>query len=230
MEIPSSTIYLKKVDGLTSATLIRLAESMKSKKYNKESGFGFSVDYCDSSQIEGYFILDVPMFTTDFDIEKLIITKTKVVKKSIIKFYIDLECHTLAIFSDKKNISPLISEISKQSNFSLEIDDVFFEPDYVIKELEAKGIEYQIKKMRIKDYSLNENCIGSFFVTVFGNQEGKKLIYKYSSQITYLGLGLNMNDNVISVGFYQTGAVRIYTKIEDFSEFMLLITKALIDE
>ncbi len=62
---------------------------------------------------------------------------------------------------------------------------------------------------------------------VLENHEGIRLINEYNSTITYTGLNLSINTDEISIGLYESGALRIYNKLYDSTELTSILKEKL---
>lgn len=221
------TINFKKINGIDSNNLITIANKMNTHRYDTQEDYGYIVKNQDANHILGYLIIDYPTYITEFDMNERIIKKIKTMRKLAIEFLIDMEYNLIEIYSDKKNTSRVINEIGKLSEYKVSIDDVCFNAKNIIKKLDDKSIEYNIKNLRIRDFSINKYTIGSFFVKVLENHEGVRLIDEYIHTITYMGFNLSINNSEVSVGLYDSGALRIYNKLDDSTETMSVIKEIL---
>ena len=222
-----TTINFKKIHGVDSHILNVIADKMNRQRYNTHDGYGYVVKSQDDSHVLGYLIIDYPTYIMEFDMDEMATKKIKTMKKLAIEFLIDLEYNLIEIYSNKKNVGLVINEIGKLSEYVVSIEDVYFRAKDVINKLNDKSIEYSIKNLRIRDFSINKHTIGSFFVKVLENHEGVRLINEYNSTITYTGLNLSINTDEISIGLYESGALRIYNKLYDSTELTSILKEKL---
>lgn len=227
MVLTPTTIYFKKIHNISHHLLSVISEKMENQKYSNEEGYGFIIENRDPNHIQSYFILDYPTYVTRLDANRLSVEKVKVMRKSIVEFLIDLEYGIIEIYSHKKNSSRIISEIGKLSGYSISIDDVYFRARDLIEKLDDRNVKYSIRNLRIQDFSINKYTIGSFFVRILEDHEGLRLIGEHNPSITYVGMNLTIDNDKISIGFYESGAIRIYNKLENSPEIVSLLREYL---
>ncbi len=226
METPT-VINFKKINNVDIHLLDIIANKMNEQTYNAKEGFGYILRSHDPTHILGFLILDYPTYTSQFDPNEMVIKKEKIIRKLFVEFLIDIEYNLIEIYSDKNNVTRVINEIGKLSEYSISIDDVYFKAYDVINRLNNQKIKYEIKNLRIQDFSINKFTIGSFFVKVLENHEGLRLIKEYNPTITYLGLNLSIDNNEISLGLYESGALRIYNRFDESIEIICALKKIL---
>lgn len=221
------TINFKKINDVDAHILSTIVEKMNIQKYNTHEGYGYVVKNQDVNHVSGYLIIDYPTYITEFDMTEMIMKKTKTTKKLAIEFLIDIKYNLIEIYSDKKNVVRVINEIGKLSDYAMSIENIYFKANNVIEKLNDGHIEYELKNIRMRDFSINRYTIGSFFVKVLENHEGIRLINEYNPTITYIGLNLSINNNEVSIGLYESGALRIYNKLEDSTEIISVLKETL---
>lgn len=227
MLMTPTVIYFKKIHNMSHHLLSMISERMENQKYSNEEGYGFIIIDRDPDHIQGYFILDYPTYVTKFDANEMTVEKVKVTRKSIAEFLIDLKYGVIEIYSHKKNASRIINEIGKLSGYSISIDDIYFRAKDLIEKLDEKNAKYSIRSLRIQNFSINKYTIGSFFVKILEDHEGLRLIGEHNPSITYVGMSIAVDNDRISIGFYESGAIKIYNKIDDSSEIVSLLREYL---
>jgi hypothetical protein len=227
MVLTPTMVYFKKIPNITDRLLNVISENMRNHKYKNEEGYGFIIESRDPAHIQSYFILDYPTYVTKFDADEMTIEKVKVMRKSIVEFLIDLEYGIIETYSHKKNASRIINEIGKLSGYSMSIDDVYFRAKDLIGKFDEKNVKYSVRSLRIQNFSISKYTIGSFFVRVLEDHEGLRLIKEHNPSITYVGMNLTLDNDEISIGFYESGAIRIYNRLDNSTEIISLLREYL---
>jgi hypothetical protein len=215
------TINFKRLKNLPENQLVELSKKMVNQKYSENEGYGFVLKNIDQKHIQAYLIIDIPSYSTSFDPVKLDVIKNKIIKKIAIEFVIDLNYNLLEVYSDKSNTNRLITELGKLSNFSIVVEDIQFKVKDIVKHIKQNRLTYTIKKLRIRDFSINEYTIGSFYANILASEEADRLITKYNNLITYVGLIYSIGKNDISLGIYDTGIVKLYNKTDESDEVLI---------
>lgn len=80
-----------------------------------------------------------------------------------------------------------------------------------------------ITGLRIRDFSINEYTNGSYHLKVFENHEGERLLKEYGSDVSYLTIEFEVQNEAVTVGFYDSGSVQFYSKTAEDEELMYQI-------
>lgn len=220
MTFNSYVINFKEVEGIDEALFKEILSKMKSQKYDESLGYGFFVEDYGKNYILGYLIIDSPTYINKFDPTDSSIKKINYVKQLIIKFLIDSKNNLIEVYSDKNNTTKVVNEIGKLSEYKMVSDDINFNLCEIINKLERRKVQFEIKNLRIKDFPLTSCSVGTYFGNISENEEGIKLINKYQSSVSYIGLNISNNSKNTFIGIQETGSVRIYCSPEDSQELL----------
>lgn len=228
MVSPPITIGLKRLWDMDRSQFEEIVSRLGERQYTIEEGYGFVTKEKSINYASFYFIVDYPTYIYDFNDKTMAVQKIKTMRKKAIPFAIDFNYHTIEVSSDKKNLKLIINEISKISEYKLNVEDVIFKASEVIKKLETCEASFQINTLRIRDFSINEYTIGSFFVKVLEQHEGLRLIEEYNESITYVGLSVEINGECLSIGIFDSGTIKAYGQYSDVSNVIAWIKYCLL--
>lgn len=220
MTFNSYTISFKGVEGIDEVLFNVILSKMKNQKYDENLGYGFFVEDYGKNYILSYLIIDSPTYINKFYSFDSSIKKINYVKQSIIKFLIDSKNSLIEVYSDKNNTTKVVNEIGKLSEYKIVSDDINFNLCEILNKLERQKIQFEIKNLRIRDFPLTSCSVGTYFGNISENKEGIKLINKYQSSVSYIGLSIFNDNKNTFIGIHETGSVRIYCSPEDSQDLL----------
>ena len=224
------TINFKRIYIDSSNCMDDLINRMRQMVHSREldvSRDGYVLKNVEKDYVFGYYVFEYPTYTIDFDLNELEPVKVKTMKKAVIPFALDLKYNLLEVYSDKNKTFLIVNELSKLLNFNLSVDDLSFNAKRIISRIEKLGYDYKIKTIKIKDFKLNSSVIGLYSAKVADNEVGRSLIREYGNSIIYVGVSISLDSNNISLGFYESGSLRIFSKLDD-SEYVIQALKEIL--
>lgn len=201
--------------NLTKDLYIRIKRRMREETYNREQTYGFVLDSFETKSVSAYLVITTPTKVQSFDpsskkVEEQVIDRTK-----LVPFRVDQKFQFLEVFSNKKDTQKVITHLDKIVRQDFIVEEYFIPLDELYKFLTSQKWKIKIKSVRINNFSLNKHTNGNCYLKVFEESEAKRLLDKYTDDVTYLGLDFVINENHIAVGFYRRGSIRIYSKTEE---------------
>lgn len=191
-----------------------LVSSISSTKYGENGKYGFVIKESEANRIEAHLIVKSPTSFRDYNEEKNIVERVEQDRRVLIPFRLDFQRQFLEVFSDKQNTKKVVSRLGASTNRGISIDSMDLDLPKVYSMLSSSSMKFNIKSLRIRDFSINEYTSGNYYLTVYEQSEGKRLINDYASKISYIGLEFTEKETEKTVGLYDSGSVRLFSNIE----------------
>jgi hypothetical protein len=150
-------------------------------------------------------------------------------RTDLIPFRIDFEHQFLEVFSNQEDTSKVVTRLSQLANWSVAISDINLDLSELHRSLIGSNFDIDTSSLRISNFSLSEQTNGSCHLKVFDESEVQRLMEKYNTDVTYLGIKFDIPGEEISVGFYRGGTIRFYNKTEEDNELMSSIKQLFTD-
>ena len=215
----SSSMIFKKIEN-DGISVLEIIDCIKSKEYSPSMNEGFFIDEVANKTIYANYIYELPTIVSKFDESILDFKKEKTIVKTLISFSIDVSNNVLTIFSNASKSHRLITELGKILSIKLSISDIQFSPQTIISKFDSKNIKLNINSIKVNDFNFENKYIGTYWIKIFEQSTANELIERYSGQINFFAANLEMQDEKISIGFYSSGRIRIYNKLEEKYELI----------
>jgi hypothetical protein len=176
------TMLFKKIQR-RSITLKDIIIKIKENEYSESIGEGFSIKEIGENIIYANYIYQSPSLITKFDEETLDIKTEKIINKAVVNFSIDVSYNLITIYSNSPKSRRLLTEIGKMTKFQMPIEDVNFSPLNLLPKFENSNKIFNITSLRIRNFKLNQNLSGTFWVKILEQGTAKELIYNYPGEI-----------------------------------------------
>lgn len=195
------------------------------KKVIKENSYtrgneGYILRDASGHAIAADYVFRFPTFVDVFDEKKLEFTKEKISRIALVRFSLDYSFRLLTIFSKSSAVYRLITDLGKITDFRMSVDDVTFNPNQIIRKFKKASYDLNINSIRIKNFSYDEDIIGTYAAKVKTQQVVKRLLEDHSGDVSYISGYLELDDKRITLGFFQNGSLRIYGDPEDLPEMV----------
>ncbi len=222
------TINYKKLIYLDEKLYYELINQFEKTPYTPKTGSGFLIKNQEINSIQCYFILEKPIYYTIYDVTNNTIKKEKSIKKDVVEFLIDKKNHLIEIYSNKQNSKRLINEIGKLCKFNLTISDIIFNPKIIIKKFEDEKINFIIRSLKIRDFTIKKRIIGTYNIRSIENYEAKEIINESNHNISYFTVQMKIEKKFLTIGIYRSGTIRLFNKIEDIENSLEDLKKLII--
>ncbi len=213
------TLFFKQIhcDDFSIKDIIDL---IKKNEYTKTKKEGFVIKEVNENIIYANYIYQYPSYINKFDDELFDFKREKIYYNNVINFSIDFTYNLISIFSNSSKANRLITEIGKLTHFKIIIEDVEFSPQNIIHTFKKSNYVLNISSLRIKNFRVNQNLLGTFWAKILDEKTVLELINNYSKDIIYFGASTTIGSKNVSLGFYHSGLIMIFNKIENIYELV----------
>lgn len=197
-------------------------------EYSDERTYGFEVISNEPSHLSANLITSTPERFQRYDPDRGEMVTEDIVQAQRTPFRIDFERRLLEVFANKEKNGEVVNRLGQVTQ-SLITHDIPLDLVRLHSSIRDQNISATIDSLRINNFSLRENTNGNCYLNTYDEGTAQDLIDEYQSDITYLGTEFEIKQEAVTVGFYRSGSIRLYSKTEMDEELIELI-KDLIQE
>jgi hypothetical protein len=221
-----TTLVFKRINS-DDIDLREARQLIKNNAYAQGVKQGFIIRETAESELVADYIFHFPTFVDKFDEQNLVFVKEQTIRTMIINFSLNWNYDLLTIYTRSSTARRLISELLRITEFRLAVDDINFTPDGVIRKFRKSNLPLNIDSLKIKNFSLKRNVIGTFNAKVSNSQVARELLEEYAGDIPYFGCQTEYEQKIFHLGFYEGGAIRFSGDEDNQSDLIDKVKKIL---
>lgn len=209
------TVNLSTIE-LSQEDYDRLVDGIENTPYTDERSFGFIPETVEPDHLSANLVYRTATTIRDINESTQKIEDVEQKRTDLIPFSVDFSRGLLGVFSNKENTKKLVTRLSSLADWGISINPLSLNLAPIYEEITSSDYSAQITGLRISDFSINEYTNGSYHLNVYEEHEGERLLGEYASDVSYITVEYEMTHETVSVGFYDSGSVRVYSNsVED---------------
>jgi hypothetical protein len=197
-----------------------LIEGIQTTPYTEERSYGFVPETTKEEYLSANLVFRTATTIPDINESTQEIETVEQKRTDLIPFRIDFEKQLLEAFANKEETQKLTTRLSSLADWGLTIEPLLLELSPLYDGLSSGEYDVKITGLRIQDFSISEYTNGSYHLKVFEEHEGERLLDEYGSDVSYITVEFEARENMITVGFYQSGSIRFYSKSTEDDELL----------
>ncbi|QSG10565.1 hypothetical protein HSBGL_0124 [Halapricum desulfuricans] len=203
-----------------------LISGLKDMRYTRERSYGFSLESVGETMLSGHLVITTPTNIQEFDEESQSVVKKQIDRTELIPFRIDLANGFLEVFSNQDDVSKMKTRLGEASDWDIGLTEYPLDLSALYDGLIKKDKDLSIKSMKINNFSPDGNVTGSYHLKMFEGSEAENLLSDYGNNVSYLGAEFDNGTERVTVGFFRSGSIRLYSNSESDDQLLTTIKKA----
>ena len=199
----------------SGGTYSEIKNSIQTTEYNEERAYGFVPEESGEELVSAYLVIKRTTTITDFNQDTQEIENRKESQRRLIPFRMDFENEFLEVFSNKDDTKTVITRLADIAGWNIGIDSLALDISSFYDQIKGGQYATVVSSVRLNDFSLNDNTRGTCHLKVFDEGEALRLLDEYQNQVSFMTVEFQVQGNSVSVGFYDSGSIRFYSKTED---------------
>lgn len=199
----------------SKGTYSEIEDSIQTTEYNEERAYGFVPEESGEGLVSAYLVVKRTTTITDFNQDTQEIENRKESQRRLIPFRVDFENEFLEVFSNKDDTKTVITRLADIAGWNIEINSLALDITSFYDQIKGSQHTTEVSSVRLNDFSLNKNTRGTCHLKVFDEGEALRLLGEYRNQVSFMTVEFQVHGNSVSVGFYDSGSIRFYSKTED---------------
>jgi hypothetical protein len=204
-----------------------LISGLKDMEYTRDRSYGFSLESVEERLLSGHLVITTPTNIQEFDEESQTVVKKQIDRTELIPFRIDLANDFLEVFSNQDDVSKIKTRLGEASNWDIGLTEYPLDLSALYEGLIVQDNELSIKSMKINNFSPSSDVTGSYHLKMFEGNKAKELLSEYGNNVSYLGAEFDNGTERITVGFFRSGSIRLYTNSEKDDQLLTTIKTAI---
>ena len=211
----------------SGGTYSEIKDSIETTEYDEERAYGFVPEESEEGLLSAHLVIKRTTTITDFNQDTQEIENRKESQRRLIPFRVDFENEFLEVFSNKDDTQTVITRLADIAGWDIEINSLALDITSIYNQIKNGQYNTEISSVRLNDFSLNENTRGTCHLKVFDESEALRLLDEYRDQITFMTVKFQVQENPVSVGLYDSGSIRFYSKTKDDEKLLEFLKKQL---
>lgn len=199
----------------SGGTYSEIEDSIQTTEYDEERAYGFVPEASGEGLVSAYLVIKRTTTITDFNQDTQEVENRKESQRRLIPFRVDFENEFLEVFSNKDDTKIVITRLADIAGWSIEINSLAIDITSFYDQIKGGQYTTEVSSVRLNDFSLNENTRGTCHLKVFEEGEALRLLNKYRNQVSFMTVEFQVQGSSVSVGFYDSGSIRFYSKTEN---------------
>jgi len=204
-----------------------LISGLKDMRYTRERSYGFSLESVGENLLSGHLVITTPTNIQEFDEKTQSVVKRQIDRTELIPFRIDLANEFLEVFSNQDDVSKMKTRLGEASDWSIGLTEYPLNLAALYEGLITQDNDLKIKSMKINNFSPGGSVTGSYHLKMFEGGEAKDLLSEYRNNVSYLGAEFDNGDQRVTVGFFRSGSIRLYSDCQKDEKLLATIKKAI---
>lgn len=199
----------------SGGTYSEIADSIQTTEYNEDRAYGFVPEESEEGLVSAYLVIKRTTTITDFNQDTQEIENRKESQRRLIPFRVDFENEFLEVFSNKDDTKTVITRLADIAGWNIEINSLTLDITLFYDQIKGGQYNTEVSSVRLTDFSLNEHTRGTCHLKVFDESEALRLLDEYRNQVSFMTVEFQIQGSPVSVGFYDSGSIRFYSKTEN---------------
>lgn len=212
--IPDSPLTIN-VSSVEVDNKNKFIEEIKRATQEQNESFWFNVDSVNQTAVYAKLVSTTSTKITTVGENGEIASQT-IIEANEIPFGINFESGILEVFDNKDSKGEVINRLGQISH-NLVTRDVTVDLSEVLRIFSEKDINMSTSGIRINNYSPIENTNGNCYLNVFEKNTARNILSEYGKDISYISVELSegSDSEPVTVGFYRSGSVRVFSKLQE---------------
>ncbi|MBP1986764.1 hypothetical protein [Halolamina salifodinae] len=206
-----------------------LINGIQDTPYTEDRSFGFVPETTEQDSLSGNLVFRTATTIPDINESTQEIEPVEQKRTDLIPFEIDYERGILVVYANKEDTRKLTTRLSSLADWGLTIEPLSLNLTPLYQNLSSGTYSTSITGLRIQDFSINEHTNGSYHLKVFEEQEGERLLEEYETNVSYITVEFEVREEPVTVGFYDSGSVRFYSKTAEDDELFEHIKNMIVE-
>jgi hypothetical protein len=191
-----------------------VALALQNAEYAEGDAAGFATDTFQNDAISANLVLASATTVEAYDADTGDVAQREVDRTELVPFRLDFANDLLEVFGSRADARRVQVHLTDLDGVS-----VSFEPlDVAIGDLHdalrGSSLDVAVTSLRVRNFSPVEHTTGDAFLRVEEGADAAALLADYGADAYFLGTELGVGGETVTVGFYDSGAIQVYSKTD----------------
>lgn len=204
---------LSRVDfGDTSYDDVALA--LQNADYAAGDAAGFATDTFQNDAISANLVLAAATTVEAYDASTGDVAEREVEQTELLPFRLDFANDLLEVFGSRADARTVQDHLADLDGVSVSFDPLEIDVDDLHDSLRGSSLDVTVTSLRVRNFSPVEHTSGDAFLRIEEDADVAGLLADYGDDVYFLGTELGVGGETVTVGFYDSGAIQVYSKTD----------------
>lgn len=204
-----------------------VALALQNAEYSEDAGGGFATDTFQEDAISGHLVVSSATTVADYDAGTGAVSEQEVNGTELVPFRLDFANDLLEVFASRADARTVQKHLRSLDGVDVSFDDYAIDVASLYDTLAASDLDVTPTSVRVRNFSPIEHTEGDCFLRVDEAAAVDDLLDEYGSNVYFLGTTLRHAGDDLTVGFYGSGAIQLYSKTERTEDLLAALKDAI---
>lgn len=202
-----------------------VALALQDAEYAEGDAAGFVTDTFRDDAISANLVVSTATTVEAYDAGSGAVSEQEVDRTELVPFRIDFENALLEVFGSRADARTVRDHLAALDGVDVTFEEYTIDVASLHEHLQNGGLDATATSLRIRNFSPIEQTEGDCFLRVEEPADVGSLLEEYGDDVYFLGTELGVDGETVTVGFYRSGAIQVYSST-DATEDLLEALKA----
>jgi hypothetical protein len=198
----------------TDTTYDDVALALQNAEYADGDAAGFATDTFQQDAISANLVVSSPTTVEAYDAGTGDVSEQEVDRTELVPFRIDFANDLLEVFASRADARTVQEYLGALDEIDATFGDYTIDVPSLHGALQDSDLDATPTSVRIRNFSPMAHTDGDCFLRLDGDADVDGLLDEYGSNVYFLGTKLAHDGRELTLGFYQSGAVQLYSKTD----------------
>jgi hypothetical protein len=198
----------------TDTTYDDVALALQNAEYADGDAAGFATDTFQQDAISANLVVSSPTTVEAYDAGTGDVSEQEVDRTELVPFRIDFANGLLEVFASRADARTVQEHLGALDGIDATFGDYTIDVASLHEALQASDLDATPTSVRIRNFSPVAHTEGDCFLRLDGDADVDGLLDEYGSNVYFLGTKLAHDGQELTLGYYQSGAVQLYSKTD----------------
>lgn len=216
---------LSRVD-FENTTYDDVALALQNADYAEGDAAGFATDTFQNDAISANLVLDAATTVEAYDASTGDVAQREVEQTELVPFRLDFANDLLEVFGSRADARRVQQHLTDLDGVSASFQPLEIDVGGLHDALRATSLDVTVTSVRVRNFSPVAHTSGDAFLRVEEDADVAGLLADYGDDVYFLGTELGVGGETVTVGFYDSGAVQVYSKTDQTESLLATLKDA----
>lgn len=204
-----------------------VALALQNAEYGEESAAGFATETFQQDTISAHLVVSSATTVADYDAGTGVVSEHEIDQTELVPFRLDFSNDLLEVFASRADARTVKTHLGGLDGVDVSFEDYPIDVASLYDALVASDLDVSPTSVRIRNFAPIEHTEGDCFLRVDDAAAVDDLFDEYGSNVYFLGTKLRYAGDELTVGFYGSGAIQLYSKTDQTGDLLATLKAAI---
>jgi hypothetical protein len=198
-----------------------VALALQNADYTEGDAAGFATDTFQNDAISATLVHASARTVEAYDADTGDVAQREVEETDLVPFRLDFANDLLEVFGGRTDARRVQQRLADLDGVSVSFQPLEIAIGDLHDALQDSSLDVTVTSLRVRNFSPVDHTTGDAFLRVEEGADATALLADYGEDAYFLGTELGVSGDTVTVGFYDSGTIQVYSKTDE--------TEALLD-